>query len=102
MPVSYARKILLDLVLADHTYAKASALDPEFNRTHLTSLLFKKAQEVADDDDLAIDVETFVESKDVLVDFDRDAGKKQMAELEEGLKALQENDNWQEEDQIIR
>lgn len=102
VPVSYARKILVDLVLADHTYARASSLDPEFNRTHLTSLLFTKQEDAEDDDNDAVDVENIAESKNSLPIYDSDAGKKQMSELERCFTALQDEASWQEEDSISR
>ena len=102
IPINIARKILLDLVLADHTYAKASSLDPEFNRIHSTSLLFTKPEDVDDDDTVIINIEEVEERKGTKLIFDKDAGRKGMSELEECFKSLQEDGGWQEEDVITR
>ena len=100
IPKNFARKIFVDLVFADHTYAKASSLDPEFNRIHSTSLLFTKPKE--DEETDIIDIEGVLECKDAKLNYDEETGKKQMFELEQCYNALHEVDGWQEDDQITR
>ena len=102
IPMSSARKILVDLVFADHTYAKASSLDPEFNRIHSTNLLFAKPEDASEDNTDVIDIEGVVECKETKLNYDEEAGRKQMSELEQCFEALHEVDGWQEDDQITR
>ena len=101
-PMSVARKILLDLVFADHTYSKAPSLDPEFNRIHSTSLLFSTPEEAVINEDDIIDIEGVGECKEAKLNYDEEAGRMQMSELEQCYKAMLEMDGWQEDDQIIR
>ncbi|XP_065071597.1 KAT8 regulatory NSL complex subunit 3-like [Rhopilema esculentum] len=104
-PKNFARKVLVDLVLADHTYARPSSLDPEFNRIHSTSLLFTKSQPDTKDDESVeeeIDIERTEETADIKVKYDGNNGKRQMTEMEECFKAINCDEHWQEEDQFLR
>ena len=104
-PKNFARKVLVDLVLADHTYARPSSLDPEFNRIHSTSLLFTKTQPETQDNESVeeeIDIERTEETVDVKVKYDGSSGKRQMTEIEECFKAINCDEHWQEEDQFSR
>ena len=104
-PINQTRKMIVDFILGDHTYARHSSLDPEFNRIHSTYLLFTKPdheQNEVEADGGDIDVVTTDEKKRSSITFDDAEGRKQMTDLEQCFYSLQKEEAWQEEDQFSR